>query len=88
MYRVGILKKLVKLLSTIENLGKHLIFAFLILISLFGYIASKKRLVLLCFVWVVVISVFFGSILRCTQSGDDPHEDLASFGKVNMKLKA
>jgi nitrogen fixation-related uncharacterized protein len=39
---------------------------------------------MLC-VGVVVFSVILGQFLWCTQSGDDPREDLASFGKLNMK---
>jgi len=32
------------------------------------------------------IQCFFGSILCCSQSGDDPQDDLAMFGyKLNMK---
>jgi hypothetical protein len=31
---------------------------------------------------------FLGSILCCSQSGDDPQEDLAKFGyRLNMRLK-
>jgi hypothetical protein len=30
--------------------------------------------------FLIVISDFFGSILCCSQSGDDPHEELAKFG--------
>jgi len=51
MYRVGMKKKLVKLLGTIENLGKHLIFALLIFNFSFWLYSQQKRLVLLCFWW-------------------------------------
>jgi hypothetical protein len=57
---LGFKKKLVKLLGTIENLGKHLIFALLIFNFSFWLYSQQKRLVLLCFMRVVVISVFLG----------------------------
>jgi hypothetical protein len=67
----------------IKNIENLLIFEFLLLISLFGKILLIKERLLVKDVdadFRKCIIIFLGSILCCSQSGDDPQGDLARFG--------